>query len=60
MVVEVSQLTKMKTIYDQAVPIVTTRTEGLDIDVGEDLDLVRCLEANLQGTFPFLSEPTPD
>ncbi len=59
-VVEVSQLTKMKTIYDQAVPIVTTRTEGLDIDVGEDLDLVRCLEANLQGTFPFLSEPTPD
>lgn len=59
-VVEVSQLARMKTIYDQAVPIATTRTEGLDIDVGEDLDLIRCLEANLQGTFPFLSEPNLD
>jgi len=54
--VKVSRLTQQRTIYERAIPVTTTRTEGLDVDVSEDLDLVRCLEEGLLDTFPFLPE----
>ena len=54
--VQVSRLTRQRTIYEHAIPVPTTRTEGLDVDVSEDLDLVRCLEEGLLETFPFLPE----
>ena len=55
-VVKVSQLGSQRTIYEGAVAVTTTRVEGLDVDVSEDLDFVRCLEEGLRQTFPFLAE----
>ena len=55
-VAQLDQLASQRTLYDYALPVLTTRTEGLDVDVSEDLDLVRCLEDSLHGTFPFLPE----
>jgi len=55
-VVQVNRLARQRTIYDHAVPVPTTRTEGLDVDVSEDLDLVRCLTESVQSAFPFLPQ----
>ena len=52
----VSELQDRRTIYEGARPVVTTRIEGLDVDVSEDLRLVRCLEDGLREAFPFMTE----
>lgn len=53
---QVDRLMRQRTIYDHALPVRTTRTEGLDVDVREDLDLVRCVAKSVQDSFPFLPQ----
>jgi len=54
--IDTRKLPDQATLYEGSAAVQTTRIEGLDIDVSEDLSLVRCLEGSLAQNFPFLPE----